>query len=82
MSLCVLYGSATGTAEDVARRAARAASARGFRVSAVAALDEFDLRLMPEQRLALFVCATTGQGSEPENMVNFWRWVETCVLSK
>jgi sulfite reductase alpha subunit-like flavoprotein len=75
--LLVLYGSQTGTAQDVAERVARDAQRRRWPV-----------RLMPMDRLGrnggfldgmralddasvaavVFICATTGQGQEPDNM--------------
>lgn len=38
-------------------------------------MDDFTLRLLPEQSLVVFVCSTTGQGEEPDNMKKFWRFL-------
>lgn len=38
-------------------------------------MDDFDVRLLPEQQLVVFVCSTTGQGEEPDNMKKFWRFL-------
>lgn len=38
-------------------------------------MDDFPLASLPEQRLVVFVCSTTGQGEEPDNMKKFWRFL-------
>lgn len=38
-------------------------------------MDDFDVHLLPEQQLVVFVCSTTGQGEEPDNMKHFWRFL-------
>lgn len=38
-------------------------------------MNEFPLRLLPEQQLVVFVCSTTGQGEEPDNMKKFWKFL-------
>ena len=34
-------------------------------------MDDFQIQLLPEQYFVVFVCSTTGQGEEPDNMKNF-----------
>ncbi|XP_004454061.2 NADPH-dependent diflavin oxidoreductase 1 isoform X1 [Dasypus novemcinctus] len=72
--LLVLFGSQTGTAEDVSQRLGRDARRRrlGCRVQA---LDSYPLVNLINESLVIFVCATTGQGDPPDNMKNFWRFI-------
>ncbi|XP_077005043.1 NADPH-dependent diflavin oxidoreductase 1 isoform X2 [Tamandua tetradactyla] len=72
--LLVLFGSQTGTAQDVAERLGREARRRrlGCRVQA---LDSYPLVNLINEPLVIFVCATAGQGDPPDNMKNFWRFI-------
>ncbi|KAM4850691.1 NADPH-dependent diflavin oxidoreductase 1 isoform X1 [Urocitellus parryii] len=72
--LLVLFGSQTGTAQDVAERLGREARRRrlGCRVQA---LDSYAVANLIREPLVVFVCATTGQGDPPDNMKNFWRFI-------
>ena len=96
-SVVVLFGSQTGTAEDVARRVGRETRRIHFETT-VAAMDAYD-RVRREhtvimivvlcsqsqlvfQPVVVFVCATTGQGDEPDNMRNFWRFLLRRSLPK
>ncbi|KAJ2628582.1 NAPDH-dependent diflavin reductase, partial [Coemansia sp. RSA 1694] len=73
--LVILYGSQTGYAEDTARRIARQAWRRHF-VTQVQALDQADKHLVfSTTSPVIFVCSTTGQGEEPDNMKRFWRFL-------
>uniref|UniRef100_A0A8P4G019 NADPH-dependent diflavin oxidoreductase 1 n=2 Tax=Dicentrarchus labrax TaxID=13489 RepID=A0A8P4G019_DICLA len=73
-TLCVLYGSQTGTAQDTAQRIARQAQRRKLQVQ-VLPLDSYNVANLISESLVVFVCATTGQGDPPDNMKNFWRFV-------
>ncbi|XP_077823130.1 NADPH-dependent diflavin oxidoreductase 1 isoform X1 [Macaca mulatta] len=70
----VLFGSQTGTAQDVSERLGREARRRrlGCRVQA---LDSYPVVNLINEPLVIFVCATTGQGDPPDNMKNFWRFI-------
>jgi len=72
--LTVLYGSQTGTAQEVAERVGREAARLHFGV-AVAALDSFPVRQLPAERLVVYVVSTTGQGDVPDNMARCWRFL-------
>ncbi len=72
MSLYVLYGSETGTAMEVAERIGREARRRYLKAH-IMEMDEFDLTTFDTlsyntSTLFVFVCSTTGQGEEPDNM--------------
>ncbi|XP_064396442.1 NADPH-dependent diflavin oxidoreductase 1-like [Halichondria panicea] len=72
--LLVLYGSQTGTAQDTAERVGRAGRRRHFRTR-VMAMDSYDKSALVREPAVVFVCATTGQGDEPDNMKQFWRFL-------
>ncbi|KAJ7339371.1 NADPH-dependent diflavin oxidoreductase 1 [Desmophyllum pertusum] len=72
--ISVLYGSQTGTAQEVAERIGREAKRRYLSAS-VLALDDYNVTRLIKEELVIFVCATTGQGDEPDNMKKFWRFI-------
>lgn len=72
--LLVLYGSQTGTAQDVAERIGREGKRRHFSVK-VCDLDSYNVSSLIEEPLVVFVCSTTGQGDPPDNMRMFWRFI-------
>ncbi|XP_019365899.1 PREDICTED: NADPH-dependent diflavin oxidoreductase 1 isoform X1 [Gavialis gangeticus] len=72
--LLILFGSQTGTAQDAAERISREAKRRHF-FCRVEALDNYNVANLINESLVVFVCATTGQGDPPDNMMNFWRFI-------
>ena len=38
-------------------------------------MDDFRIQSLPERKFIVFVCSTTGQGEEPDNMKNFWKFM-------
>ncbi|KAM7357743.1 NADPH-dependent diflavin oxidoreductase 1 [Cochliomyia hominivorax] len=74
MNLLILYGSQTGTAQDVAEQLWRSSKKYGFQ-GPVLPMDEFPIQKLIEQTLVLFVVATTGDGNEPDNMRNSWKFL-------
>jgi len=72
--LLVLFGSQTGTAQDVSERLGREARRRQLDCR-VQALDSYSVVNLINEPLVIFVCATTGQGDPPDNMKNFWRFI-------
>ncbi|KAI8393659.1 uncharacterized protein BYT42DRAFT_551807 [Radiomyces spectabilis] len=73
-SLLILYGSETGSAQDVAENIGRQARRRRFRIR-VLAMDDYDKLQLVNEKLVIFVCSTSGQGDEPANMKKFWRFL-------
>jgi sulfite reductase (NADPH) flavoprotein alpha-component len=69
--LLVLYGSQTGTAEQLAKRLAKEAEKRSFapRVMELNACPPAELAKEP--RLVV-ITSTWGDGDPPDNAVNFW----------
>ncbi|XP_036983560.2 NADPH-dependent diflavin oxidoreductase 1 isoform X1 [Artibeus jamaicensis] len=72
--LLVLFGSQTGTAQDVSERLGREAQRRHLECR-VQALDSYPVANLINEPLVIFVCATTGQGDPPDNMKGFWRFI-------
>ncbi|XP_015765584.1 PREDICTED: NADPH-dependent diflavin oxidoreductase 1-like [Acropora digitifera] len=72
--ISVLFGSQTGTAQEVAERIGREAKRRFLSVT-VMALDDYNVTKLIEEEVVIFVCSTTGQGDEPDNMKKFWRFI-------
>ncbi|XP_069790684.1 NADPH-dependent diflavin oxidoreductase 1 isoform X2 [Narcine bancroftii] len=72
--LLVLFGSQTGTAQDVAERIGREGVRRHF-VCRVLPLDNYTIADLIQEPLVVFVCSTTGQGEPPDNMKKFWRFI-------
>lgn len=72
--ILILYGSQTGTAQDVAEKCAREAKRR-LLSTRVMPLDDYSVVNLLNEELVLFVCATTGQGDPPENMKMFWKFI-------
>ncbi|KAJ2846918.1 NAPDH-dependent diflavin reductase [Coemansia brasiliensis] len=71
----ILYGSQTGYAKDTAFRIGRQAWRRHF-LATIQALDEADKwQLFTTPHPVIFICSTTGQGDEPDNMKRFWRFL-------
>lgn len=72
--LLILYGSQTGTAQDFAERIWR--EAKQFNLQApIKCMDEYAIRNLIYEKLVVFICATTGQGEEPDNMKLFWKFL-------
>lgn len=76
MSLEIVFGSQTGTAEDVSERFSIMARSAGIdcRVRPLDSVDDL-------ATFTLFVVSTTGDGEEPDNMRQFWRWIMRKSLS-
>jgi NADPH-ferrihemoprotein reductase len=74
----VFYGSQTGTAEDYASRLAKEGSQRFGLKTMVADLEDYDfenLDQFPEDKLAVFVLATYGEGEPTDNAVEFYQFI-------
>ncbi|XP_036344205.1 NADPH-dependent diflavin oxidoreductase 1-like [Rhagoletis pomonella] len=74
MRLVILYGSQTGTAQNVAEQIWREAKTWGFN-GPVLPMDEYPVQHLIEEQLAIFVVATTGNGDEPDNMQKTWKFL-------
>jgi NADPH-ferrihemoprotein reductase len=74
----VFYGSQTGTAEDYAARLAKEGSSRFGLKTMTADLEDYDydnLDQFPEDKVAIFVMATYGEGEPTDNAVEFYEFI-------
>lgn len=74
MPLAILYGSQTGNAETLAKRAAGEAGRRGFAVTV------WEMARYPREQLAgeervLVITSTYGDGEPPDNAKAFWEFL-------
>lgn len=72
--LKILFGSQTGTAEEVAERLWRE-SKRYYFHGPVISMDDYLITQLICEKTVVFVCSTTGDGKEPDNMSNFWKFL-------
>ncbi|RHZ61877.1 hypothetical protein Glove_345g36 [Diversispora epigaea] len=72
--LLILYGSQTGYAQDIAERIERQARRRLFKTR-LFSMDSYDRTNLINEELVIFICSTTGQGDEPDNMRKFWKFL-------
>ena len=71
----ILFGSVTGTAENLARSAAKLARARGHDVN-ITELDEVSMDDLATMDDVLIVVSTYGEGEMPFNAELFWDEIE------
>ena len=74
--LLVMYGSQTGTAEDLARRFARESEKHGC-VASVFALNDYENAELTRASRLIVVSSTWGDGDPPENAAAFWTWLDS-----
>uniref|UniRef100_A0A182T810 Flavodoxin-like domain-containing protein n=1 Tax=Anopheles maculatus TaxID=74869 RepID=A0A182T810_9DIPT len=72
--LTILYGSQSGTAQDLAEQIWRESKMYYFRGN-VLPMDEYDVSELIGERFVVCVCSTYGQGEEPDNMKRFWKFL-------
>lgn len=76
----ILYGSETGTAEDVAFKIFHLLSSSPSPPSPssslrISSIDDYDIASLPSEPFILFVISTTGDGEVPSAMKYFWRFL-------
>jgi sulfite reductase (NADPH) flavoprotein alpha-component len=72
--LTILFGSQTGNAETLARRAAKAAGQRGF-APTVCDLAQYDRGGLTQEQNLLLITSTYGEGEPPDNARPFWKYL-------
>lgn len=72
--LVILYGSQTGTAQDLAEYVWRESKRYHF-TGSVVSMDKYNAQELVNEQFVIFVCSTTGQGDEPDNMKSFWKFL-------
>ncbi|KAK9476460.1 hypothetical protein V1514DRAFT_336847 [Lipomyces japonicus] len=76
--LTILYASDGGNAENLSKRLARRAKARGFGAVALA-MDDFPVEDLGSEENIVFIASTAGQGEFPQNGRNFWEALKSSV---
>jgi sulfite reductase (NADPH) flavoprotein alpha-component len=74
--LLMMFGSQTGTAEGIAKRAAKEAEKRGF-APRVLPLNDFEQAALDQAERLIIISSTWGDGDPPDNATNFWSWVNS-----
>lgn len=73
-SILILYGSETGTSEDVAYRISTLLMRMKIYVRIIN-MNEYNVMNLPQEKLILFITSTTGDGEVPPNMKSFWSFL-------
>jgi sulfite reductase alpha subunit-like flavoprotein len=73
-SLVILYGSETGTSEDLAFKiyTILCTSIPHLRIFS---LDDYSIENLPSENCTVFVVSTTGDGEVPSSMKSFWNFL-------
>lgn len=74
--LLVLFGSQTGTAENLAKKFAKEALQRGF-APLVLALNDYEKANFAAANKAVIISSTWGDGDPPDNAADFWNWLNS-----
>ncbi|HEX8295145.1 MAG TPA: sulfite reductase subunit alpha [Chthoniobacteraceae bacterium] len=74
--LVLLYGSQTGTAEAIAKKASKEAVKRGFAPKLVP-MDKYQSVDLREEERVLVITSTYGDGEPPDNAHSFWNFLSS-----
>ncbi len=79
--LLVLYGSQSGTAEELAKKFAKEATTKGFapRLMELNAAAQLDLT---QETRAIIITSTWGDGEPPDNATEFWSHISADAAPK
>src|SRR6201981_4264169 len=72
LKLNVVFGSQSGNAESIAKRLAKEAKKQSSDVT-IAALEKATPAALAQEKCALIVTSTWGEGDPPENALKFWQ---------
>ncbi|VVC36307.1 Riboflavin synthase-like beta-barrel,Flavoprotein pyridine nucleotide cytochrome [Cinara cedri] len=72
--LLILYGSQTGCAQEVAERIWRESKWLYYN-GPIVAMDDYPIEKLIFEKKIIFVCSTTGQGDQPDNMKITWKFL-------
>jgi len=67
----VLFGSQSGNAESIAKRLVKEAKKQGYDAT-IAALEKASPAALAQEKCALIITSTWGEGDPPDNAVQFW----------
>jgi sulfite reductase (NADPH) flavoprotein alpha-component len=80
-SLTILFGSQTGSAEQLAKKISGEAEKRGYAPAVLPMNDFAKIDLQRALRL-LIVTSTWGEGDPPDNAVSFWQYLNSETAPK
>jgi len=72
--LLILFGSQTGTAENIAKKLAKESAVRGFEPK-IFPLNDFSAANFSAANKAVIISSTWGDGEPPDNAADFWSWL-------
>src|SRR5262249_37154498 len=81
MPLAILFGSQTGNAENLAKRAAKEAGKRGIAPPAHD-LAAYPPEQLPSEARLLVISSTYGDGDPPDNAKSFWTFLTNPAAPK
>ena len=71
LKVAILFGSQSGNAESLAKRIGKETQKRGHTAS-VLALDKISPAALAQEKCALIITSTWGEGDPPDNAAAFW----------
>jgi sulfite reductase (NADPH) flavoprotein alpha-component len=74
--LNVLFGSQSGNAESLARKLVKEARNQGYETSS-APLEKMSVSALAQEKCALIITSTWGEGDPPDNAAAFWQALES-----
>jgi sulfite reductase (NADPH) flavoprotein alpha-component len=72
----VFFGSQSGNAESIAKRLVKEAKKQGYETT-IAALEKASPAALAQEKCALIVTSTWGEGDPPDNAVKFWEQLKS-----
>src|ERR1700693_6452367 len=72
LKIAVLYASQSGTAEGLARKVAKGLKSKGH-VASLASLEGYTPAALAEERYAIFIASTYGEGEAPDAVQAFYQ---------
>jgi sulfite reductase (NADPH) flavoprotein alpha-component len=72
----ILYGSQTGNARGLAKKAGKMLESNGFQVT-VSAMSEFKMNLLKKVQNLLIIVSTHGEGDPPDNALTFHEFLHS-----
>ena len=75
MNPIILYGSETGTDEDIAFKTYRILSIEDRCNCRISGLRDYDPSILSKEIFVIFLVSTTGDGEVPSNMKSFWNFL-------
>lgn len=73
--LLVLYGTISGNAKCAAETIFSEMEVFDFKERNIMEMDSYDKYKLIDEEIVIFVCSAIGNGREPDNMKNFWKFL-------